>query len=252
MTGSNTPKEVRSVSKTGGAKGVKKQSYALIPPFAFRQLAELYGNGARKYDAHNFRRGYEQSKSYSALQRHANLFWAGENIDIEMQLSHMSSVVWHIFALIESQEMHPEFDDRQYDYKGEDFTRAPLAYRENDKNMAEPDRVVEGITIRYDLVPLRPLALIAEVYGVLGVPELRKWGEMYALFQYYVNEYWAGHSTSEVEGKQLHNLALAGYYAMTLLDWSANDDAADEALAFDDRFIVGAAYIGFNSDPAAS
>jgi len=245
----NSQKETRSVSSTGGAKGVKKQAYALIPPFALRELATLYGNGARKYDAHNFRRGYEQSKSYSALQRHANLFWAGENIDIEMQLSHLSSVAWHIFALIESQQMHPEFDDREYDYKGEDFTRAGLAYRENDENMKEPERVIEGLTARYDLIPLRPLAMVAEVYGALGTPEMRDWGIYYSFLQQYVNAYWSGYSIDEQTG--FHNLALAAYYAFTLLDFSANEDAADEALAHDDRYIVGAAYIGFNSDPAS-
>lgn len=244
-------KEVRSVSSTGGAKGVKKQNYAAVPPFALRELATLYGNGARKYDAHNFRRGYEWSKSYSALQRHASLFWAGENIDIEMQLSHLSSVAWHIFALIESQQMHPNFDDRQYRYTGDTlFTPAPLAYRENDENMDEPDRIVEGVTARYDLIPLRPLALVAEVFGTLGVPELKKWGVYYALLQEHVNAFWGGHSIDEKTG--FHNLALAAYYAFALLDFSANPDYAEEALAFDDRFIVGAAFIGFDSNPSAS
>lgn len=244
-------KEVRSVSSTGGAKGVKKQNYAAIPPFSLCELATLYGNGARKYDAHNFRRGYEWSKSYSALQRHANLFWAGENIDIEMQLSHLSSVIWHIFTLIESQEMHPNFDDRQYRYGADSlFVQAPPAFAPNDENMETPDRVVEGVTARYDLIPLRPLAMLAEVYGALGVPELKKWGVYYALLQQHINTFWGGHSIDDTTG--FHNLALAAYYASALLDFSANPDFADDALAFDDRFLVGAAFIGFDSNPSAA
>jgi len=244
-------KETRSVSSTGGAKGVKKQDYAGIPPYALTQLATLYGNGARKYDAHNYRRGYEQSKSYAALQRHANLFWAGENRDIEMGLSHLASVAWHTFTLIELQELFPQFDNRPHAYANDPgYEPTPVSYLKNDENMLEPERVIEGFTARFDLLPVRPLAMLAEVYGKLGVPEMGAWGVYYGKMQLHLNAYWGGRSIDDETG--LHHIALAAYYALTLLDFSDNEDLLDESCAYDDRFIVGAANIGFDSNPAAS
>lgn len=244
-------KETRSVSTTGGAKGVKKQDYSGIPPYALTQLSTLYGNGARKYDAHNYRRGYEQSKSYAALQRHANLFWAGENKDAEMGLSHLCAVAWHTFTLIELQELFPQFDDRPYAYAGDPgYEPTPVSYLKNDENVLEPERIIEGFTARFDLLPLRPMALVAEVYGKLGVPKLGPWGVYYGKMQLHLNAYWGGHSIDEETG--LHNVALAAYYALTLLDFSDNEDLLDESVLYDDRFIVGAANIGFDSVPEES
>lgn len=104
--------ETRTVSSTGGEKGVKPERYDLIPVEALAKVARLYGRGAEKYEEHNWRKGYEWSKSYAALQRHANQFWAGEDIDEEMQLPHLTSVIFHALALLTFMEEHPEFDDR--------------------------------------------------------------------------------------------------------------------------------------------
>ena len=104
--------EVRSVSSTGGEKGVKEERFSLIPVEALEVLAALYGRGAQKYAEHNWRQGYEFSKSYDALQRHANAFWRGENNDQETGKPHMASVIFHAMALIIFMEEHPEFDDR--------------------------------------------------------------------------------------------------------------------------------------------
>lgn len=108
--------EVRTVSETGGEKGVKPQRYSLIPVEPLALLAELYGNGAKKYAAHNFRNGYEWSKSYDAAMRHMNAFWAGEDIDPEMGVPHVICAAWHMFTLTTFMIEHPEHDDR---YKAE-------------------------------------------------------------------------------------------------------------------------------------
>lgn len=104
--------EVRSVSSTGGAKGVKLAQHSMIPPEALNSLAEHYGKGAGKYSPHNWRRGYEWSKSYDALQRHANAFWGGEDIDPETGSPHIIAVAWHAFCLYTFMNDHPSFDDR--------------------------------------------------------------------------------------------------------------------------------------------
>lgn len=104
--------EVRTVSASGGAKGVKPQRYDLIPVYPMDLLAELYGNGAAKYAAHNWRNGYEWSNSYSAAMRHMTTFWNGEDNDPEMGLPHVTSAAFHMFALAQFMRDFPEYDDR--------------------------------------------------------------------------------------------------------------------------------------------
>jgi hypothetical protein len=74
--------EVRTTSSTGGQKGVKLARFDLIPAGPLRELAEHYGRGARKYANHQWRNGYEWSKSIGALGRHFNDFMAGKDYDV--------------------------------------------------------------------------------------------------------------------------------------------------------------------------
>jgi hypothetical protein len=104
--------EVRSVSSTGAEKGTKPERFDLLPSEALAVVARHYGVGAAKYSAHNWRKGYEWSKSYAALQRHANAFWAGEDIDEETGSPHMAGVAFHALTLITFMAEHPEMDDR--------------------------------------------------------------------------------------------------------------------------------------------
>ena len=108
--------EVRSVSSTGAEKGVKLAAVDLLPTGPLLKIAEHFGRGAKKYSAHNWRAGYEWSKSYAALQRHLLAFWGGEDIDEETGSPHLAAAGFHVLALLEYMETHPEFDDR---YKSE-------------------------------------------------------------------------------------------------------------------------------------
>lgn len=104
--------EIRTTSATGGQKGVKLEQFDQIPVEALRALAILYGNGAAKYEAHNFRKGYEWSKSYNAMLRHMTAFWGGEDMDEEMGVPHIICAIWHGMALFTFMQEHPEYDDR--------------------------------------------------------------------------------------------------------------------------------------------
>lgn len=110
--------EVRSVSSTGGEKGVKPEEYALIPWEAMDEIARVYAFGANKYAAHNWRKGYEWSKSFSALCRHIFAFWKGEERDPESGLSHLAHAGFHVLGMLTfwlDKDRYGEFDDR---YKG--------------------------------------------------------------------------------------------------------------------------------------
>lgn len=109
--------------KTGGQKGVKLARFDLIPAFPLIALAEHYGKGSRKYADRNWEKGYEWGKSFAALQRHAWLFWQGEDYDLHKPdcpkdcsehtgSAHLTAVAWHAFALLEWMRTHPELDTR--------------------------------------------------------------------------------------------------------------------------------------------
>lgn len=127
--------EELTTSSTGGQKGVKLERFDLIPVGPLTELAEHFGKGAKKYAEHQWRQGYEWSKSYSAMCRHQNLFWAGYDYDIcsnepdnckfvegveyepdtchnHTGSHHMVAVAWHAFVLLEFKDTHPEHNDR--------------------------------------------------------------------------------------------------------------------------------------------
>jgi len=104
--------EVRTVSATGGAKGEKDSQLAWCDPLTLLELGKVYGFGARKYDPSNYRKGYEWSKSFSAMMRHALAFWSGEDNDPESGLPHMAHAAWHCLTMISFMREHRQFDDR--------------------------------------------------------------------------------------------------------------------------------------------
>lgn len=104
--------ETRSVSASGGEKGVKLARYDLIPSDALKQIAEHYGVGANKYADNQWRKGYEWSKSFAALVRHAEQFWGGEDFDEETGSNHMAAVAWHALTLLTFYKDCPQYDDR--------------------------------------------------------------------------------------------------------------------------------------------
>ena len=108
---------------TGGQKGVKLARFDLIPAGPLMALAEHYGKGSRKYADRNWEKGYEWGKSFAAMQRHAWLFWQGEDYDVHKPdcpvgclehtgSHHLTAVAWHAFALMEWARTHPELDTR--------------------------------------------------------------------------------------------------------------------------------------------
>jgi hypothetical protein len=111
-------KEVRSVSSSGGEKGVKAEAYALLPSEALDEIARVYAFGAEKYAAHNWRKGYEWSKSFSAMMRHLWAFWRGEDLDPESGLSHLGHAGFHVLGLLTfwlKRDKYGDFDDRYKD-----------------------------------------------------------------------------------------------------------------------------------------
>lgn len=95
-----------------GVKGVKAARYDLMPPEPGWYEALVYGAGASKYADRNWENGYEWGKSIAALERHVQLFKAGEDIDPEFGLPHMAHVRWHTGTLLTFYARKLGVDDR--------------------------------------------------------------------------------------------------------------------------------------------
>lgn len=127
--------EIRTTSSTGGQKGVKDERHDLIPRKGVAAIARVFAFGAKKYADHNWRRGYEWSKSIAALDRHFSDFVDGqtydtcrndcefhdENGDLTCRnhsgLHHLAHAGFHILVLLtwheeQGEGVNNEFDDR--------------------------------------------------------------------------------------------------------------------------------------------
>lgn len=91
-----------------------KVRYDLIPPEPINELGRLYTLGAQKYDDWNWTKGIRYSRLYAALNRHLYAWWIGEEVDEEMGVNHLISVLWNTIALYEMSKAHPEMDDRPW------------------------------------------------------------------------------------------------------------------------------------------
>lgn len=133
--GSNEPVreyEVRTTSESGGQKGAKAEKFYQIPAEPLALLAEHFGKGAKKYAAHNFRKGFPWSLCFDALQRHAWAAQRGEDYDVcppdrkgcqepyeadgtcynHTGSLHMVAAMWQAMVLVEFYLHHKAYDDR--------------------------------------------------------------------------------------------------------------------------------------------
>lgn len=85
---------------TGGQKGTKITQLGSIDPLAIIELSRVAGYGANKYAQFNYLKGMDWSLMFNAAQRHALLFWNGEDVDPESGLSHAAHAAWMFLALV--------------------------------------------------------------------------------------------------------------------------------------------------------
>jgi len=67
-----------------------KVDVALVPPEAIIEIAKAFTFGAKKYAAHNWRKGFKWMRVGSALLRHVYAWIRGEDKDPESGLSHLA------------------------------------------------------------------------------------------------------------------------------------------------------------------
>lgn len=83
----------------------------LLDPHAMEQLALVLGFGAKKYAAHNWRKGLSKSRLIGAALRHLFAYLGGQDHDPETGLSHVAHAMCCCMFLL-GLEHRPELDDR--------------------------------------------------------------------------------------------------------------------------------------------
>lgn len=89
-----------------------KNPLDLLPTEALEQVGLVLQHGAKKYAAHNWRKGMRWSRLIAALLRHIFAFMRGEDNDPESGLSHMAHAGCCVLFLLNYQVTKEGEDDR--------------------------------------------------------------------------------------------------------------------------------------------
>jgi hypothetical protein len=89
-----------------------KIRYELIAPEAQKELARVLTFGAKKYDDHNWRKGFAWSRLDGSLERHLQAWRQGEEIDPESGLPHLGHAYACLMMLLSHTITNIGVDDR--------------------------------------------------------------------------------------------------------------------------------------------
>ena len=87
----------------------------LVPKSAVIAIAKVMEYGAKKYEEHDWRKGYKWTRAWSAAQRHLWAWIENESIDSESGISHLSHAIAALAILQEFESntaKYGELDDR--------------------------------------------------------------------------------------------------------------------------------------------
>jgi hypothetical protein len=89
-----------------------KRRLDLVSAVAIEGLADVLTFGAKKYAAHNWRKGMDWSRVIASLKRHLSEFEKGVDTDPESGLKHIDHVMCYVMFLSEYSLTHTALDDR--------------------------------------------------------------------------------------------------------------------------------------------
>lgn len=89
-----------------------KLQWHLLPLKYLRGTVRVLMHGAKKYAAHNWRKGMPWSQTYNALQRHLDAFHDLEDLDPDTKLHHLDHALCELLFLRAHVEDFPQHDDR--------------------------------------------------------------------------------------------------------------------------------------------
>lgn len=89
-----------------------KPKWSLVPQSALLPMVEVLEFGAKKYDAHNWKKGLSVVEMCESLKRHLDAFMEGEDCDPESTLHHIGHIQCNAMFLAWMIKNKPELDDR--------------------------------------------------------------------------------------------------------------------------------------------
>lgn len=104
---------------TGVKHDSDKPRMSLLDRHALEEIARVMGFGAKKYAAHNWRKGLEMSRLLDAALRHINAYNDGEDKDPESGLSHLAHAGCCVMFALRMEKDRPDLDDRFKAYLGQ-------------------------------------------------------------------------------------------------------------------------------------
>jgi hypothetical protein len=115
-----------------GKGGVKFDSglpaFDLVPHEPMMALAQLYADGAVKYQPRNWEKGMRWGRVFAAACRHLWKWWGGEQFDIDSKTGkkthHLIAVLWNINTLYVYETRGLGRDDRPWTAQPEGQTTA--------------------------------------------------------------------------------------------------------------------------------
>lgn len=217
--------EVRTVSSTGAAKGVKPEAFDLIPPAPLFELAKWYG----AYPAN-----LSGASSWSAVFNYtcARLWswWGGEDIDPDTGLNNMVSAAAGCFTLLDflvAPQNSEAVDDRPSSGHIGGYPRIDSFGVE-----------AANATPRFDLIPYSGMVSLARHYGA-GAAKYAKhnwaagyeWSKPFAALMRHLLAFWSGEDIDAETGSP-HIIASA-WHCLTMVEFAITHPE------FDDRPVRG-------------
>lgn len=209
--------EVRTVSSTGAAKGVKPEAFDLIPSGPLDVWARFYGAGVVNFKAAE---GWEPIFNY--VEEHLSAFWRGEDIDTNSTLPHLICAAAGVAHLVSEGTDIGSASSAAY---------APL--------VVTPARHVGDVPpLRYDRIPAQALFVLgrhyaagAKKYAAHNWAAGYEWSKPYAAMQRHL---WTAQSGEHIDAETgSPHLVAVLWHCLTMLEFYTTHPE------FDDRPIRG-------------
>lgn len=89
-----------------------KPRMELLSPWVLKEVAKVMTFGAKKYDSHNWRKGFQWTRPVGASLRHIMAWLEGADIDPESDLPHLAHALCCLMFTLEHQLLNYGVDDR--------------------------------------------------------------------------------------------------------------------------------------------
>lgn len=135
-----------ALAKSPGLKfDAGKPMLSLLSRIWLEGTARVLTFGAKKYAAHNWRKGMQHSRLLDALQRHVLAFQDGEELDPESGLPHLDHASCCLMFLRENHELRRECDDRHVDQNRIARAEKAEASKQMEARQAEIARIQDSL-----------------------------------------------------------------------------------------------------------